>query len=132
MQSDVGNFAYFVESADPFEVRFTLPVCMCKFVFLSSSIDAFELYYDREAFTLTFGRAVTCEAVGFFRLHSPHLADGADQLYLIIARLMVDGSAEQLHFLMGGAHVGCGKCARLAMDHLEREDPARKVPRPLF
>lgn len=105
---------------------------MCAYVFDSGFIDAFKLDFDREAFTATFGRAVTCEAVGFFRHHSPHFTDGAAELCLLIAHLMVDGSVEKLKFLMMGAHGGCGMCARLAMDHLEREDPAREVPRPLF
>jgi len=131
-QSDVGKFAHFVERADPYDVRFTLPVVMCAYVFDSGFIDAFKVDFDREAFTATFGRAVTCEAVGFFRHHSPHFADGAAELCLLIAHLMVDGSVEKLKFLMMGAHGGCGMCARLAMDHLEREDPAREVPRPLF
>ena len=131
MQSDVGNFAYFVERANPFDVRFTLPVVMCVHVIDGGFMDAFQLKlfdreaftrtFDREAFTRTFGRAVTNEAVGFFRDHSPHFADGSNQLYLPIASLMVDGSAEKLKFLMMGARGGCGKCARLAMDHLERE-----------
>ena len=144
MQSDVGNFAYFVERANPFDVRFTLPVVMCVHVIDGGFMDAFQLKlfdreaftrtFDREAFTRTFGRAVTNEAVGFFRDHSPHFADGSNQLYLpnFFADLMVDGSKEQLKFLMMGAHGGCGMCARLAMDHLEREDPAREVPRALF
>ena len=105
---------------------------MCAYVFDSGFIDAFKLDFDREAFTATFGRAVTCEAVGFFRHHSPHFADGAAELCLLIAHLMVDGSVEKLKFLMMGAHGGCGMCARLAMDHLEREDPAREGPRPFF
>ena len=105
---------------------------MCAYVFDSGFIDAFRLDFDREAFTATFGRAVTCEAVGFFRHHSPHFADGAAELCLLIAHLMVDGSVEKLKFHMMGAHGGCGMCARLAMDHLEREDPAREVPRALF
>ncbi|KAK7233513.1 hypothetical protein SO694_001040113 [Aureococcus anophagefferens] len=107
-QSDVGKFAHFVERADPYDVRFTLPVVMCAYVFDSGFIDAFRLDFDREAFTATFGRAVTCEAVGFFRHHSPHFADGAAELCLLIAHLMVDGSVEKLKFLMMGAHGGCG------------------------
>ncbi|KAH8056004.1 hypothetical protein JL722_7829 [Aureococcus anophagefferens] len=115
-QSDVGKFAHFVERADPYDVRFTLPVVMCAYVFDSGFIDAFRLDFDREAFTATFGRAVTCEAVGFFRHHSPHFADGAAELCLLIAHLMVDGSVEKLKFLMMGAHGGCGMRAREDLD----------------
>ena len=136
VQSDVGNFAYFVERVDPFDVRFTLPVVMCVHVIDGGFIEAFHLPFDQEAFTTIFGRAVTNEAVGFFRDHSPH-ADGRpgnqlNQLYLLIADLMVNGSKEQLKFLMGGAHIGCGECARLAIVHLERENPVSEDPRPFF
>jgi len=136
VQSDVGNFAYFVERVDPFDVRFTLPVVMCVHVVDGGFIEAFHLPFDQEAFTTIFGRAVTNEAVGFFRDHSPH-ADGRpgnqlNQLYLLIADLMVNGSKEQLKFLMGGAHIGCGECARLAIVHLERENPVSEDPRPFF
>ena len=107
---------------------------MCAYVFDSGFIDAFKLDFDREAFTATFGRAVTNEAIGFHRDHSPELQDyyWREHNFSNLARAMVDGSAERLKFLMMGAHGGCGMCARLAMDHLEREDPAREVPRPLF
>ena len=104
---------------------------MCAYVFDSGFIDAFKLDFDREAFTATFGRAVTCEAVGFFRHHSPHFADGAAELCLLIAHLMVDGSVEKLKFLMMGAHGGCGMCARLAMDHSSARTP-RARSRALF
>ena len=130
LQSDVFKFAYFVERADPFDVRFTLPVVMCTYVTSTQP-----LLLDREAFTRTFGRAVTNEAVGFFRDHSPFFADGSNQLYLstiAIAELMVDGSKEQLKFLMMGAQDGCGVCARVVIFHLEREDPVREDPRPFF
>ena len=133
----VDNFAYFVERADPFDVRFTLPVVMCA-CFDSESLDSSEFKkmkeIDREIFTLTFGRAVTNEAIGFHRDHSPELQDyyWREHNFSNLARAMVDGSAEQIKFLMMGAHGGCGECARLAMDHLEREDPAREGPRPFF
>jgi hypothetical protein len=133
LQFDVGNFAYFVERADPFEVRFTLPFVMCAYVTDGGFIDfEFELEFDRETFTKIFGRTVTCEAIRLFRQHSPYFADGVDKPILIIAHLMVDGSAERLKFLMMGAHGGCGVCARLAREHLERVDPVREDPRPFF
>jgi hypothetical protein len=94
--------------------------------------NAFQFPFDEEAFATILCRAVTCEAVGFFGQHYPDFADGSNQLYRLIAHLMVDGSKEQLKFLMVGAHGGCGECARLAMDHLEREDPAREDPCPFF
>ncbi|KAH8098531.1 hypothetical protein JL720_1481 [Aureococcus anophagefferens] len=62
VQSDVGNFAYFVERVDPFDVRFTLPVVMCVHVIEGGFIEAFHLPFDQEAFTTIFGRAVTNEA----------------------------------------------------------------------
>ena len=106
---------------------------MCAYVTDGGFIDfEFELEFDRETFTKMFGRTVTCEAIRLFRQHLPYFADGVDKPILIIAHLMVDGSAEQIKFLMMGAHGGCGECARLAMAHLEREDPAREGPRPFF
>ena len=133
LQFDVGNFAYFVERADPFEVRFTLPFVMCAYVTDGGFIDfEFELEFDRETFTKMFGRTVTCEAIRLFRQHLPYFADGVDKPILIIAHLMVDGSAERLKFLMMGARGGCGVCARLAREHLERVYPAREDPRPFF
>ena len=101
---------------------------MCTYVFDSSIIDAFKLEFDREAFTQIFGNHVGCEGIRLFRHHSPHFAE-TDDLFLRSAHLMVDGSVEKLKFLMVGAQDGCIACARVAMDHLEREDPARKVPR---
>ncbi|KAH8062901.1 hypothetical protein JL720_13149 [Aureococcus anophagefferens] len=131
-QHDVGKFAYFVERVDPFDVRFTLPVVMCASVCDVGVNEAFQLPFDQEAFATIICRTVTHEAFGFFRDHLPHFADGSNQLCLLIAQLMVDGSKEQLKFLMMGAHGGCGECGRLLIEHLECKDPVREGPRPLF
>ena len=106
---------------------------MCAYVLDVLDEEDLKGFIDREAYTLTLGRTVTSEAVRFFRSHSRHFADGAEPpLYLMLALLMVDGSVEKLKFLMMGADIGCGECASLAMDHLQREDPVREDPRPFL